>query len=75
MVLENGECSFVRISADLSHHPSRFNWYCRLFSPCKNKWGIAEPILEKPDKGFLGIAGCSLFSVLIELGLCFSAEC
>ena len=38
MVLENGECSFVRISADLSHYPSRFNWYCRWFGPCKNGW-------------------------------------
>jgi len=75
MVLENSECSFVRISADLSYYPSRFNWYCRQFGPCKNGWGIAEPDLEKPDKGFLDMARCSLFSVLIELGLHFSAKC
>ena len=42
---------------------------------CGVKAKIAEPDLEKPDKGFLGMTGCSLFSVLIELDLCFSAEC
>jgi len=42
---------------------------------CSVKAKIAEPDLEKPDKGFLGMTGCSLFSVLIELDLCFSAEC
>jgi len=42
---------------------------------CGVKAEIAEPDLEKPDEGFLGMTGCSLFSVLIELGLRFSAEC
>ena len=42
---------------------------------CGMKAEIAEPDLEKPDKGFLGMTRCSLFSVLIELGLRFSAEC
>jgi len=42
---------------------------------CGVKAKIAELDLEKPDKGFLGMTGCFLFSVLIELGLCFSAEC
>jgi len=42
---------------------------------CSVKAKIAEPDLEKPDKGFLGMTGCSLFLVLIELGLRFSAKC
>ena len=42
---------------------------------CGVKAKIAEPDLEKPDKGFLGMTGCSLFLVLIELGLRFSAKC
>ena len=42
---------------------------------CGMKAKIAELDLEKPDKGFLGMTRCSLFSVLIELDLCFSAEC
>ena len=42
---------------------------------CGMKAKIAELDLEKPDKGFLGMTGCSLFLVLIELGLHFSAKC
>jgi len=42
---------------------------------CDMKAKIVEPDLEKPDKGFLGMTGYTLFSVLIELGLHFSAEC
>jgi len=42
---------------------------------CGMKVEITELDLEKPDEGFLGMTGCFLFSVLIELGLCFSAKC
>jgi len=47
----------------------------RMTVVCSVKVEIAEPDLEKPNKGFLGMTGCFLFSVLIELGLHFSAEC